>query len=74
MVRAAHQQRGRGRAPVPARWSRLAALREQPELTRAGRFSLWLELGCYEARRRAVGWLADVAQLVQVRVHETERT
>ena len=70
LVRAAHRQRGRSRVPAPMRRSRLAALRERPELAGAGGFSAWLAVGCYEARLRAVGWLADAAQLEQVRVRE----
>ena len=70
LVRAAHRQRGCGRASAPVRRSRLAALRERPQLAGAGGVSVWLAVGCYEARLRAVGWLVDAARLEHVRVRE----
>ena len=74
LVRDARRQRGRGRAQAPVRRSRLAALRERPDLAGVGRFSMWLDSGSYETRLRAVGWLADTARVEQVRVREEGET
>ena len=68
LLRTARSQRGQGRQ-VRTQTSRLDALQQQRS---APPLSTWLEGGTYQARLRAIGWLADTSGLRGLRLVEDD--